>query len=112
MSLDPRTRRCCATRRRLQSGNCCNSVFPARRLDLDVNLSLDLNLDSFGWMELALLLQDRLGVHLSETDIAAIETVRDLLRRSIERGACRLPRRSARDCDRYRALARPDGACC
>jgi long-chain acyl-CoA synthetase len=35
-------------------------------------------------MELTLLLQDRLGVHVSDTDIAAIETIRDLLRRSIE----------------------------
>ncbi|MGC2415253.1 MAG: 1-acyl-sn-glycerol-3-phosphate acyltransferase, partial [Stellaceae bacterium] len=53
-------------------------------IDLDVNLGLDLNLDSFGWMELTILLQDRLGVHLSESDIAGIETIRDLLRRSID----------------------------
>ena len=59
--------------------------FPEEAIDLDVNLSLDLNIDSFGWMELTLLLQDRLNVHLSETDIASIETIRDLLRRSIER---------------------------
>lgn len=59
--------------------------YPREAIDLDVNLSLDLNLDSFGWMELTILLQDRLGVHLSETDIAGIETIRDLLRRSIDR---------------------------
>ena len=63
--------------------------FPGQATDLDVNLGLDLNLDSFGWMELAVLLQHRLSVHLSETDIDAIQTVRDLLRRSIERGARR-----------------------
>ena len=59
--------------------------YPDQAIDLDVNLSLDLNLDSFGWMEFTILLEDRLGVHLSETDIAVIETVRDLLRLSIER---------------------------
>ncbi len=59
--------------------------YPDVAVDLDVSLSLDLNLDSFGWMELTLLLQDRFGVQLSETDITGIETVRDLLRRAIER---------------------------
>ncbi len=59
--------------------------YPHEAIDLDVNLSFDLNLDSFGWMELTILLQDRLGVHLSETDIVGIETIRDLLSRSIER---------------------------
>ena len=58
--------------------------YPDDAIDLDVNFSLDLNLDSFGWMELTILLQDRLGVHLSETDIEGIETIRDLLSRSIE----------------------------
>lgn len=59
--------------------------YPDQTIDLDVNLSLDLNLDSFGWMELTIVLEDRLGVLLSETDIAGIETIRDLLRLSIER---------------------------
>jgi len=59
--------------------------YPDQTLDLDINLSLDLNLDSFGWMELTILLQDRLGIHLSDTDIVRIETIRDLLRLSIER---------------------------
>lgn len=68
--------------------------YPHQALDLDVNLSLDLNLDSFAWMELTILLQDRLGIHLSDTDIAGNETIRDLLRLSIERRtrACPLPR--------------------
>jgi long-chain acyl-CoA synthetase len=59
--------------------------YPDQTLDLDINLSLDLNLDSFGWMELTILLQDRLGIHLSDTDIVRIETIRDLLHLSIER---------------------------
>jgi long-chain acyl-CoA synthetase len=59
--------------------------YPHQALDPELNLSLDLNLDSFGWMELTILLQDRLGIHLSDADIAGIETIRDLLRLSIER---------------------------
>ena len=59
--------------------------YPDQPLDLDLSLSLDLGLDSFAWMELTLLLQDRLGIHLSDTDIAAIATIRDLLRLSVER---------------------------
>lgn len=58
--------------------------YPDAAVDLDASLSLDLNLDSFGWMELTLLLQDSFGVHLSEADIAEIETIRDLLRQAVE----------------------------
>jgi len=67
--------------------------YPEQALDLDVNLSLDLNLDSFGWMEIAVALKDRLDIYLSETDIAGILTIRDLLRLVIERqrGARALP---------------------
>jgi long-chain acyl-CoA synthetase len=59
--------------------------YPDHPLDPDVNLALDLNLDSFDWMEIAVELQDRLGLHLSETEIARIQTLRDLLRLAIER---------------------------
>jgi long-chain acyl-CoA synthetase len=59
--------------------------YPEEALDLDVDLALDLNVDSFGWMEIAVALQDRLDVHLSETDIAGIRTIRELLRLAIER---------------------------
>jgi len=59
--------------------------YPDQAVDLDVSLSLDLNLDSFGWMEFTLSLQQRLGLHLSETDIAGIKTIRDLLRLAIQR---------------------------
>jgi long-chain acyl-CoA synthetase len=61
--------------------------FPDRPLDLDTDLALDLNLDSFGWMELSILLHERLGVALSETDLARIGTIRDLLHLSIGRRA-------------------------
>ncbi|HTW51780.1 MAG TPA: AMP-binding protein [Stellaceae bacterium] len=59
--------------------------FPDRPLDLDNDLGLDLNLDSFGWMELSILLHERAGVALSEADLARIATIRDLLRMSIDR---------------------------
>jgi long-chain acyl-CoA synthetase len=59
--------------------------YPDQPLDPDVNLALDLNLDSFDWMQIAVELQDRLGLHLSETEIARIQTLRDLLRLAIER---------------------------
>jgi long-chain acyl-CoA synthetase len=67
--------------------------YPEEALDLDVDLALDLNVDSFGWMEIAVALQDRLDVHLSETDIAGIRTIRELLQLAIERrkGASALP---------------------
>jgi long-chain acyl-CoA synthetase len=54
--------------------------FPAQAIDPDVNLALDLNLDSFGWMELSATLAERFGVVLAAEDIAAIATIRDLLR--------------------------------
>jgi long-chain acyl-CoA synthetase len=59
--------------------------YPDQALDLDLNLGLDLSLDSFAWMELTILLQDRLGIHLSDADIAGIATIRDLLRLSSKR---------------------------
>lgn len=59
--------------------------FPDQPLNLDDNLSLDLSLDSFDWMEIAVALDEHIGVHLSEADIAGIQTVRDLLRLAMER---------------------------
>jgi long-chain acyl-CoA synthetase len=59
--------------------------YPDQALDLGLNLALDLNLNSFGWMEITVALEDRLDVHLSETEIAGIQTIRDLLRLAIER---------------------------
>ncbi|MBV8131531.1 MAG: AMP-binding protein [Alphaproteobacteria bacterium] len=59
--------------------------YPDEALDLDVDLALDLNVDSFGWMEIAVALQDRLDIQLSEPDIAGIRTIRELLFLAIER---------------------------
>jgi long-chain acyl-CoA synthetase len=59
--------------------------YPKQAVDLDVSLGLDLNLDSFGWMELTITLQDRYGVRLTEADIATIDTIRDLLVRCKDR---------------------------
>jgi long-chain acyl-CoA synthetase len=61
--------------------------FPGQTLDFDTSLALDLNLDSFGWMELAIVLHERAGIALSDQDLADIETIRDLLRLSIRRHA-------------------------
>ena len=57
--------------------------YPEQAIDLDVSLGLELNLDLFGWMELAVALHQRCGVSLTEADIAAIDTIRDLLRRCL-----------------------------
>jgi long-chain acyl-CoA synthetase len=59
--------------------------YPDQPLDPDVNLALDLNLDSFDWMEISIELHDRLELHLLETEIARIQTLRDLLRLAIDR---------------------------
>jgi long-chain acyl-CoA synthetase len=74
---------------------------------------LDLNLDSFAWMELTIALQDRFGVRLSDADIAGIETIRDLLRLCTERrdNAGPAPTREvpaiAEDIDRWLAPTGP-----
>ena len=59
--------------------------YPQQAVDLDVNLSLELNVDSFTWMELTITLQDRLGIRLTEADIATIDTIRDLLRCCVDK---------------------------
>lgn len=63
---------------------------PGKAEDLDANLALDLHLDSFGWLELGLVLQDRCQLTLTEADIAACDTVRELLRLSVVRAGDRL----------------------
>lgn len=50
-----------------------------RPFDLDSHLQLDLGLDSFDWMTLALSIEEQSGVQLDAANIAQIETVRDLL---------------------------------
>jgi long-chain acyl-CoA synthetase len=54
--------------------------YPQQAVDLDVNIGLELNADSFAWMEITIALQERFGVQLNESDIAGIETIRELLR--------------------------------
>lgn len=77
--------------------------YPHEAIDLDASLGLDLSLDSFAWMELAIILQDRLGIHLTEADIGAVDTVRDLLRRAIARRteAQPSPPEETRDIERW-----------
>jgi len=81
--------------------------YPDQPLDLDDNISLDLNLDSFDWMEIAVALDERMGIYLSETDIAGIQTIRDLLHLAIERRdeAGALPRERTMATDFARWLA-------
>jgi len=81
--------------------------YPDQPLNLDDNFSLDLSLDSFDWMEIAVALDERMGVHLSEADIAGIQTVRDLLRLAMERRneAGALPRERPTATDLARWLA-------
>lgn len=54
--------------------------FPNRAFGLDGYITYDLGLDSFGWMNLSLAVEDKLGVRLSVEDTAHIATVRDLLK--------------------------------
>lgn len=54
--------------------------FPQRRLTPDTSLRLDLDVDSIEWLGIALDVERRTGVELSEDAIARVDTVRDLLR--------------------------------
>jgi long-chain acyl-CoA synthetase len=86
--------------------------YPEEALDLDVDLALDLNVDSFGWMEIAVALQDRLDIHLSEADIAGIQTIRELLRVAIERrsGALAPPHEEPATATDFERWLTPTGA--
>lgn len=53
--------------------------FADRRATLDASLQLDLGLDSFEWMSLAMELEERFGVRLSEDALARVTTLRSLL---------------------------------
>jgi long-chain acyl-CoA synthetase len=53
--------------------------FPNKATSMAKNPHLDLNLDSFGWMELSIDIEHRLGAPLSEGVIANAETLRDLI---------------------------------
>jgi long-chain acyl-CoA synthetase len=53
--------------------------FKGTRLSLDTSPELDLGLDSFEWMSLAMELQERFGFRLTEDELARISTLRALL---------------------------------
>ncbi|MBM3733292.1 MAG: AMP-binding protein [Rhodospirillales bacterium] len=54
--------------------------FPDRPLSLDTSPQLDLGVDSLGWIDLTLDMQNALGITLTEDSIARVITLRDLLR--------------------------------
>ncbi len=56
------------------------SRFPDRHLTLDTSPQLDLGVDSLGWVNLSLEMEQALGVTLSEAAIARVMTLRDLVR--------------------------------
>ncbi len=58
--------------------------FADRRLTPDSHLRLDLGIDSLGWLNLTLELQEQTGVTLDEDAVSRVETVRDLLREAAE----------------------------
>lgn len=55
------------------------SRYPRRPLSLEASLQLDLGIDSLEWVALSLELERRLGVQLSETEVAEVFSVRDLI---------------------------------
>ena len=55
------------------------SRFPGRHVSLDMNLRLDLGIDSLGWVTITMDLERALGVALSEAALSQIVTVRDLV---------------------------------
>lgn len=54
--------------------------YPDKRLTPDTNPQLDLGVDSMGWLNLTLDLNETAGVELNEAAISRIDTVRDLLK--------------------------------
>ncbi len=60
------------------------SRFADRRLTPDSHLHRDLDIDSLGWIDLALALREQSGVELADEAIAEVTTVRDLLQAVIQ----------------------------
>ncbi len=54
--------------------------YPDKRLTPDTSPQLDLGIDSMGWLNLTLELNEATGVELDEAAIARVDSVRDLLR--------------------------------
>ncbi|MBX9721781.1 MAG: AMP-binding protein [Candidatus Obscuribacterales bacterium] len=57
--------------------------FPDSGLSLDSSPQLDLNVDSFEWMNLTLDIMQNTGIELREDAITRIETIRDLLNEAV-----------------------------
>ena len=57
--------------------------YPGKTLVPDTSLQLDLGVDSLGWIDLGLALQQTFGITLSEQQISHIITIDDLLRESL-----------------------------
>ncbi len=53
--------------------------FPARAFDLDTSPQIDLGVDSLGWIELSLAIENRFNARLSEETVSRIVTLRDLV---------------------------------
>ena len=60
--------------------------FPGRHLSLDMNLALDLGIDSLGWVTLTMDLERMLGAGLDEAALSRIVTVRDLIAAASQAG--------------------------
>ena len=78
--------------------------YPSQPVDLDTSPQLDLGIDSLGWIDLTLALQQDFGIVLAEPQIARIVTIRDLLREAA--AAKPAPDRPARN-----IWLEPYGAC-
>lgn len=59
--------------------------FPEEQITPDTSPSLDLNVDSFEWLNLSLEIMENTGVELDDEAIAQIGTVRDLLKLVVEK---------------------------
>ena len=69
--------------------------YPGKRLSPDASPALDLGIDSLEWVSLALEIEQRTGLRLTEHEMAEMATVRDLLQRAAGgAGHATLPRRS------------------
>lgn len=68
----------------LRTWNWLADRFAGVRLTPDMNMVLELGLDSLAWMTMTLELRDRVGIDLPEDAMMRIGTVRDLLREAVE----------------------------
>ena len=68
--------------------------FPGRTLALDSSPQIDLGIDSLGWIDVTLAMQESLQIALKDTAVARILTLRDLVREAMTAAAAR-PLRAA-----------------